>query len=106
MKEKIDVLQQHVLVPLLLALASIAMVMALYFCSEWLISAEVPEETAFFTYEEAVSSRAYQSEMGGFAVLFLLVTVSCIGAVFVKQRLVSFMAVGLAIAGIFYLGFG
>ncbi|AGA77107.1 hypothetical protein [Echinicola vietnamensis] len=105
MKKKIDILHQHFLVPTLLALASITLVMTLYFSFEWHSAAEVPEEEPFFTYREDVSSRAYQAEMGLLAVLFLGITVSCIGAVFMKHRLVGFVALAIGILGILYLAF-
>ncbi|QDH78692.1 hypothetical protein FKX85_06440 [Echinicola soli] len=105
MKKEIDRLNQHIFVPLLLALASITLIMALYFCSEWLISSEVPRDVSFFTYQGDVSSQAYHAEMGWFMALFFILAAICIGAALAKHRLASLVALALGTVGVLYLVF-
>ncbi|AWW30500.1 hypothetical protein DN752_10395 [Echinicola strongylocentroti] len=103
MKKEVDRLYQHAIIPVLLGLASITLVVALYFCSEWLVSSGIPHDASFYAYGDEVSSQAYRAKVGQLMALFFLAAAICIAAVIVQRRLMGLVAIVLGVCSILYI---
>lgn len=105
MKKGIDQLNQHVFVPVILFLASISLVLALYFCSEWITASRQLATDQIYTYHGAVEPQKYGNEAFKCLLVFLGTTLICTWAMAAKNRLLSISAITVTFLGLMYLIF-
>lgn len=97
MKTKLQQINQHYLVPLVLGLGMVSFVFFLYSVSEWLNTPNLSGNDAFYYYGGKGNWSDYRDSQQFFTMIYLLATLACAWSAMAKNKWVSILAIIICI---------